>query len=276
MTKFTDKGIGVVIGEYAAMPLKDKSFKENMNTYHANILDICDINDYCPILWDRGDFFSKTDCKLIDSDMAKLFASRNYENESKKSVEDVKSAAKTEMEAFVKDAPETFAKEEEQADPDSATAWIMYNGGGVQYSVGDTYNPAPVAGVTATDVKITGAGTYTVALDFSGLSDGKAYGITFSAVGLSNGEILYPGYTMDIKEIKINGKAITLTAKPYTASDDEKCTRVNLYNEWVSKLPDDAHTLDGNLDGCSAVIVDKADFAQVEKIEVTFDYVAPQ
>lgn len=81
---------------------------------------------------------------------------------------------------------------------------------------------------------------------------------------------------MDIKEIKINGKAITLTAKPYTASDDEKCTRVNLYNEWVSKLPDDAHTLDGNLDGCSAVIVDKADFAQVEKIEVTFDYVAPQ
>lgn len=276
MTKFTDKGIGVVIGEYAAMPLKDKSFKENMNTYHANILDICDINDYCPILWDRGDFFSKTDCKLIDSDMAKLFASRNYENESKKSVEDVKSAAKTEMEAFVKDAPETFAKEEEQADPDSATAWIMYNGGGVQYSVGDTYNPAPVAGVTATDVKITGAGTYTVALDFSGLSDGKAYGITFSAVGLSNGEILYPGYTMDIKEIKINGKAITLTAKPYTASDDEKCTRVNFYNEWVSKLPDDAHTLDGNLDGCSAVIVDKADFAQVEKIEVTFDYVAPQ
>ena len=276
MTKFTDKGIGVVIGEYATMPLKDKSFKENMNTYHANILDICDINDYCPILWDRGDFFSKTDCKLIDSDMAKIYASRNYENESKKSVEDVKSAAKAEMEAFVKDAPETFAKEEEQADPDSATAWIMYNGGGVQYSVGDTYNPAPVAGVTATDVKITGAGTYTVALDFSGLSDGKAYGLTFSAVGLSNGEILYPGYTMDIKEIKINGKAITLTAKPYTSSDDEKCTRVNLYNEWVSKIPDDAHTLDGNLDGCSAVIVDKADFAQVEKIEVTFDYVAPQ
>ena len=110
MTKFTDKGIGVVIGEYAAMPLKDKSFKENMNTYHANILDICDINDYCPILWDRGDFFSKTDCKLIDSDMAKLFASRNYENESKKSVEDVKSAAKTEMEAFVKNAPEKIGR----------------------------------------------------------------------------------------------------------------------------------------------------------------------
>ena len=87
--------------------------------------------------------------------MAKIYASRNYENESKKSVEDVKSAAKAEMEAFVKDAPETFVKEEEQADPDSATAWIMYNGGGVQYSVGDTYNPAPVAGVTATDVKIT-------------------------------------------------------------------------------------------------------------------------
>ena len=42
---------------------------------------------------------------------------------------------------------------------------------------------------------------------------------------------------------------------------------------WLSSK---CNSLTVNLDGCSAVIVDKADFAQVEKIEVTFDYVAPQ
>lgn len=280
MTKFTDAGIGVVIGEYGAMPLADGSFKNDMNAYHQNILDLCDLYDYCPVLWDRGDFYSKTDCKLADDDMAALYASRTYAKESEKSVDDIKAAAQASIDAAIEAAPDKFESNEDPVDPSTlepAKAWIMWNGGGLSYSVGDTYNPEGdcTEGLVATDADIDGEGTYTVSLDFTGTEAQKSYGITFSALAIRNGEYLYPGYYIDIKEILINGEAIELAGKPYTTADDGKCTRVNIINEWVSSLPDEARVSDGNLDDCSWVIINKADFSQVETIEITFDYVAP-
>ena len=44
---------------------------------------------------------------------------------------------------------------------------------------------------------------------------------------------------MDIKEILVNGEPYEMKGQAYTASDDGKCTRVNLYNSWVSTVPDE-------------------------------------
>ncbi|MCD7708876.1 MAG: glycoside hydrolase family 5 protein [Clostridiales bacterium] len=279
MTKFTDQGIGVVIGEYGAMPLADGTYKDDMNAYHTAILDVCDMDDYCPILWDRGDFYSKTDCKLGDDEMAEIYGSRNYAAEQASTVDEIKAAAEDEYNALVDAAPDEFAKEEVDVDSlDGSIAWIMWNGGGLSYSVGDTYNPSDCSsGLVATDAEITGEGTYTVGLDFTGCTDtdGASWGITFSALGISNAEVLYPGYIIDIQEIDINGSPISLIATPYTSSDDELCTRTNLINPWVSDLPDDARTVSGDLTGCDPIIIDTDDFAEVETIEITFDFVAP-
>ena len=82
----------------------------------------------------------------------------------------------------------------------------------------------------------------------------------------------YPGYTVNITEVLVNGEPYTLTAKPYTTSDDARCTRVNLYNEWVTQVPGDARTPDGDTTGISPVIVDNADLTHMETLSITFEY----
>ena len=120
------------------------------------------------------------------------------------------------------------------------------------------------------------AGTYTVSLDFTGTGTGYAKGTAFSAVGILHGETLFPGYYMEIKEVLINGEAYTLKGKPYTTSDDSICTRVNLYNGWVTILPDGARVADGDLTGCTASIIEGGDaLGQIKTISVTFEYIAP-
>jgi len=123
-------------------------------------------------------------------------------------------------------------------------------------------------GVKATAVTVDGPGTYTVSLEFENASEGLA----FAALYVANGEKTFNGYFIDVKEIKINGEAITV-GKGYTSSDDGITTRENLYNEWVSDLPADARRADGNLEGASPVVVDKAAFTGVKTIEATFDYI---
>ena len=123
------------------------------------------------------------------------------------------------------------APEAEALADNEAKAWIMYTSSdwSTSYSVGDTYAPgSATAGLVATDVPITGAGTYTVALDFTGTSGGFANGVTFCAVGIGNGEKLFPGYVMHITEVKINGEVVKMTGLPYTTSDDGVCTRVGI------------------------------------------------
>ena len=122
--------------------------------------------------------------------------------------------------------------------------------------------------VTATTAVIDGAGTYTVGLEFNE----PAQGLAFAAVGIVNGEKTFNGYFIDVKEVKINGEAIQL-GKGYTSSDDGVTTRENLYNEWVGEIPADARRADGDLEGVSAVIVDKEAFVDVKTVEVTFDYI---
>ena len=162
-------------------------------------------------------------------------------------------------------------------DENTALAWIMYNSvdWNVTYSVGDVYDPdSKTAGIEAVDVEITGPGTYTVSLDFTGTAGGYASGVGFAALAIANGETLYPGCIINLKEVLINGEKYTLKGRPYTASDDGLCTRVNLYNGWVSAVPDDIRVFGGGgKTGVTPTLLDADTIGNVETIEVTFDLV---
>ena len=153
--------------------------------------------------------------------------------------------------------------------PRTDVAYLMYADGSWtnQYWGGE-----PAEGITAVNATVDGAGTYTVSLDFTGTEAGSAAELAFAAVGVTTGEQTFPGYFIDVKEVKVNGEAIEL-GKGYTSSDDGICTRENLYNEWVSELPADARRADGDLTDASPVIVAKEAFADVKTVEVTFDYI---
>lgn len=269
MTKFTDAGIGVVIGEYGVL-MEQVELKENAELYVENFLDNCDLYGYVPMLWDCSNLFDRRAIKIVDEEMAAIYQEHKYANQSQISDEELKTKAQADMEEALANASDGFVLSE-----DKAVAWIMYNSSdwGTLYSVGDVYDPASkTAGIVATDVEVTGEGTYTVALDFTGTAAGYANSVVFSAVAVGNGELLYPGYIMHITEVKINGEPYKLTGRPYTSSDDQKCTRVNLYNEWVSALPEDIRVMGGGTTGCSPCLLDAATLGNVETIEVTFDY----
>ncbi len=273
MTRFTDAGYGVIFGEYAALPIYDSgsgssSLKQNTVEFTANFLDNCDIYNYCPMLWSCNDYFNKTELTMITKDILNLFTSRCYAEESAKGDAYLPSVEEH-MQAAMDGAPEMW-EGVETYEPGTPVAWIMWNGGAGTYSVGDTYNPADnTAGIIAHDVVVDGEGTYTVSLDFEGGNNG----LTFAALALADGELLYPGCILDIKEITVDGEPLKLSAMAYTSSDDGKCTRVNLYNAWVNQIPDDARNLAGNLSFSSPEIVNPADLVDIYNITITFDLV---
>ena len=276
LSKFSEQGYGVVIGEYAVMK-NNGGIKPDTDKFYSNLLDNCDLYDYCPVLWDCSNFYKRTLNTTSDDTLAQLFLSRRYENEKGKDIEAIKSEAKERIENTEKNASEEqMANVDLPPSDDMAIAWLMFASSdyGISYSVGDVYDPTGcTTGVKAQNVQITGEGTYTVSLDFS--ECGVAKGTAFSALGISNGEEFFPGYTYTIDEILINGEAFEMTGKCYTCSDDGKCTRVNLYNSWVTTVPAEARTADGDLTDCSAQIMPLTKTNRVETISVTFTAKAP-
>lgn len=275
MTKFTEQGYGVVIGEYAVLPASEGSVKTNTCDYFTNFLNNCDLYGYCPMLWDCSNLFIRTELGFFDQDVADLFLSRSYTAQSAKTSEEIKADAKAAMETAEANAVSKFDEAAIDLDDATAIAWIMFNSSdwSIMYSVGDVYDPeSKTEGLVATDVEITGEGTYTVSLDFTGTAAGYANGAAFSALAIGNGELLYPGYIITITDLQVNGESYTLTGKPYTTSDDQKCTRVNLYNEWVTTIPEEARTADGNITDVSPIIVDNADLSQIKTLSITFTY----
>ncbi len=274
LSKFSEQGYGVVIGEYAVMG----GGKENVDDFYNNLLDNCDLYDFCPVLWDCSEFFKRRSLSWSDDTLQNIFDSRRYsKSEEGVPTDDIKAAARERIDAAYAEASEAFLDEVDilPAD-DKAVAWIMFQSGdwGVAYSVGDSYDPTnKTKGVHAQNAEITGEGTYTISLDFSDI--GGVYGTAFSAIGISNGEVLFPDYTVTIDKILINNAPYVLAGKEYTSSDDAKCTRVNLYNGWVSKPPAEARTPDGDLTGCTAQIMPLGNKDKVESISITFTYKAP-
>lgn len=276
MSKFTEAGYGVIIGEYGVLPADDGSIKDNSCDYLSNFLYNCDLYGYCPMLWDCSSFFVRRDLKFCDKDMAALYLERSYASQSSSTEEELKTTAQTAIETATANAIDKFEQSVvDPADADSSVAWIMFNSRdwSLMYSVGDAYDPdAKSAGIVATDVEITGEGTYTVGLDFTGTDAGFANGTAFSALAIGNGELLYPGYIINITEVLVNGEPYTLTAQPFTTTDDQICTRVNLFNEWVTTVPDEARTADGSTANVSAVIINNEDLTHMETLSITFEY----
>ena len=276
LTKFTDQGYGVIIGEYAVMK-SGSGQKPDTDKFYTNLLNNCDYYNYCPLLWDCSSLYKRASGIVSDETVAAVFKNKQLSTEAGKDYADIQSAAKAEMDALYEAANEEFmASASIPASDDYAVAWIMYQSGdwGVAYSVGDNYDPTNMTlGVKADNVKVEGEGTYTVSLDFTEL--GGVKGTAFSALAISNGETFFPGYVMTIDEILINGEAYEPAGKSYTSSDDGKCTRVNLYNQWISKIPEEARTIDGDISDVSAKILDIGN-TRVETLEITFTYTAPQ
>lgn len=130
-----------------------------------------------------------------------------------------------------------------------------------------------------TTAAITGDGQYTVSVDaFTTYTDEEtgddvtqpgATDIAFAAVQVVDGETLFPGMVITIDSVKFDGNEVALNGTPYTSSDDGVTTRVNLYNEWVSALPDDARTVDGLAADATPTAMSKS-VGEWTKMEVTF------
>ncbi len=274
MKKFTEAGYGVVIGEYGALPayIENTSYEIPYTCeYNGAFLDVCDINGFCPVLWSTGNSFDKSTLTMISDSTLELFTSRCYAVEAAEGDAYIEKV-KTNFDTAKENAPDMW-EGIETYEAGTPVAWIMWNGGAGTYSVGDTFNPADnTVGITATNAVIEGPGEYTVRLDF----DGKNTGLSFAALAVADAELLYPGCIVEIKEILINDEPYQMTAFPYTSSDDGKCTRVNIYNGWVSNLPSDARSSHGVLVGCSPCIVDTQDMKDMDYIQITFEFIVKE
>lgn len=152
------------------------------------------------------------------------------------------------------------------------TACISYVDGswGTQYWGG---TPDAASGIVVNNPIIYAPGTYTTSIDFTGTANGAVDGVSFAALLLDRGEVAFPYAILDIKEIKVNGEAVAFNPG-YTTYDNDGSyqTRVNLYNAWVSELPEDVRTADGSTD-VSASMLDAAIMNGVKTIEVTFEFI---
>lgn len=277
MTKFTEAGYGVVIGEYGALPCSD-GLKDNTLAYHTAFLDACTKYDLTNCLWDCSGLYKRVSQTFADDDILAMYQEKRQANEEGQDYADVQAAAAAEAAAAAAEAPVTFLQDAVVVDDQTALAWIMWNDGSwaLTHSVGDTYNADSISeGLVATNAIITGEGKYTVGLDFTGTAQGYSASVAFAAIGISNGEALYPNYVINIKEVRINGEIYRLKGRAYTTSDDGLCTRVNLYNEWVTSVPKTARLPGGNLAGATPTPINRNDavIAEIKTIEIDFEYV---
>ena len=260
LAKFTDAGIPVIIGEYAAMD-KGHNVKPNTDIFTKNLLANCDLYGCVPILWDCNNQYNKDTCSMSDETCAEIYLNNSYAAQKDMTQEEVKAAAQATMDELYAAAVAEDAAGYIEVDEDAVVAWIMYNTSSwdLSYSVGDEYDPNNASnGIQATDVVIDGEGTYTVALDFTETDSKKAADVGFAALGIYNGMAEYPDYEITIDSVKINGEEKDLVRDGYTTSDDDNTTRVNLCNTYTNNEND--------------VIINKDDWKNIQTLEITFTY----
>jgi len=140
-----------------------------------------------------------------------------------------------------------------------------------------TWSGSDAETVACTNGTVTGEGEYTVSIEVNAKADAPSTGIAFLDVEILNGEKYFPYGVMNIKSVKINDEEVELTGLPYTSSDDQVTTRVNLYNEWVnpSESSFGGRTEDGTAN-VTPVSVDASKYAdkEIKKVEVTYQLIA--
>lgn len=274
MTKFTEQGYGVVIGEYGVLMTDGVTTRPDTKAYLENFLNNCDLYGYVPVLWDTGNAYNRYTCSMRDAETAQLYLERSAAAQANIPAEELRQQA---QEAITKATEQAQAAD--TLGDDTAMAWLMYSAGdwAISYSVGDEYAPgSATAGLVATDVVIEGAGTYTVSLDLTKTAGGVGNGITFMALGIANGEALFPGYVIIPQKFEINGEEVPLSGLAYTTSDDGLCTRINIYNAWVTKVPPEARVIAGNAAYGTPTLLseDYVKNVKIETVSLTFRYQA--
>jgi len=271
LTRFTDQGIGVVMGEWGVL---DNDGDDRLK-FFTNFLDNMDLHGFAPILWDTGFLYDRTNYVISAPEIARLFQNRSRDARDAEglNIETIQARARDNMEWTLRRAAE---RPQVVIEASQAFAWIMFSSGDwlVQYSVGDMYRPENITtGLVAHDVEVIGAGIYTIGLDFTNTADGFADGIAFSALGIINGEILFPGYYVEIVEVLINGEPVEIYGTPFTTSDNERTTRVNLFNGWVYDIPTEARVLGGDLSNATPTPFEPHIFTHIETLEITFEFI---
>jgi endoglucanase len=70
-TKFADKGIPVIVGEYGSTKVnKDQN---SVRLYISTVCKTARDMGFCPMLWDPGTHFSRSNIKFTDSQLAAFF-----------------------------------------------------------------------------------------------------------------------------------------------------------------------------------------------------------
>lgn len=262
LAQYTEAGYPVVIGEYAVC-MSAHEVVGDTDKFTKNLLDLCDYYGIVPVLWDCNNQLDKSTCEMSDATMAQIYLDYSYDSQKDLTQEELQEQAQADMDAALEAAKENDAANKEAAnkfDRDGAIAWIMYDSAdySVVYSVGDEYTPESISdGVVATDCQVTGEGSYSVSLDFTGCSGGYASGMAFGALGIYNGTTLYPDYEITIDSILVNGEEIEIIDTPISTSDDDNTERVNLYNGWTNP---------------AQIIVDTKDLSRMETLTVNFTY----
>ncbi|MBR5404779.1 MAG: hypothetical protein K6E36_04950 [Oscillospiraceae bacterium] len=176
------------------------------------------------------------------------------------------------------------AEEPVSAQPGDAFLYIADGSFGISYD--GTANERSLLRYGAFNAKITGNGSYTVGVDCTDkafqyeISNGKStagyrcVGLQFAAVRIADGAARFPEITVKITEIRVDGRAIPLTAENYTAAESGAVC-ANIYHPWIRELPADARSFSGERipeggGGYAAQIVSPDSFRSWEKVEVDF------
>lgn len=76
MTKFTEAGYGVIVGEYGVAEIKKDGkyvLKDGADKFVNSVVEISDEYGYCPMLWDCGAFYDRTEATFKDETIANIF-----------------------------------------------------------------------------------------------------------------------------------------------------------------------------------------------------------
>lgn len=267
MKKFTDAGYGVVIGECGVLYEGSSSeLRPNHLLYIENFINNCDLYGLVPVLWDCNSVYNRKECRIENKELARLYTKYSYEYQQDVSDEDLKAKAQANIDKATDSAVEVVVED--------GTAWMMFASSdwAISYANGDDHPTGGTDGIAATEVVLTGEGTYTVGLDFTGTWATEANSMVFCAIGVLNGENLFPGYVISVKEVLINGEPYAFHGENYTTSDDGNCTRSNLYNGWVTSMPGEARTAGDIANADSTGIIVPEEVGMISTIEVTFDF----
>ena len=166
----------------------------------------------------------------------------------------------------------------------TATAWLLYFASNHEK---DSANfpwwpqhqridqPASETGVEYTNATITGPGNYTVGLKFNWQ---KAEGaIQFNLI-INDAERLFPGYYVDITDIRVNGVSIPMNENYYgTYHDDTNAGMVPLYNSYWDPVftpdaqgPQGYRAFDGTPEDATHMVINPDDIVAGDTIEVDF------